>query len=320
MLQDPDARAARPHRQPPRAARWCRRRTWCGATATIPTWWWRPTRAPPPSPTSPTAWRPSTASGSTTPSPPAARSGYDHKKMAITSRGGWESVKRHFRELGKDIQARGLHRRRRRRHVGRRVRQRHADVAAHPPAGGVRPPAHLRRPGPGSPPQLRGAQAALPPAALLLGRLRPGADLRRAAACSSAAPSRSRCRRRWRRCSASRATRLSPAELIQALLKAEVELLWFGGIGTYVKARTESHADVGDRANDALRVDGAELRAKVIGEGANLGMTQRARVEYALQAAGGSTPTSSTTRRASTARTTRSTSRSCSARSSARGS
>ncbi|MGH9363387.1 MAG: NAD-glutamate dehydrogenase domain-containing protein, partial [Thermoanaerobaculia bacterium] len=78
------------------------------------------------------------------------------------------------------------------------------------------------------------------------------------------------------------AEEVTPAELVQAILKAEVELIWFGGIGTYVKARDESHADVGDRANDALRVDGAELRAKVIGEGANLGMTQLGRIEYAL--------------------------------------
>src|SRR3546814_1399795 len=68
---------------------------------------------------------------------------------------------------------------------------------------------------------------------------------------------------------------MTPAELFQCLLQAEVELLWFGGIGTYVKASTESHLDVGDRANDALRVDAERLRAQVIGEGANLGMTQR---------------------------------------------
>src|SRR3546814_10207485 len=60
---------------------------------------------------------------------------------------------------------------------------------------------------------------------------------------------------------------MTPSELIQCLLQAEVELLWFGGIGTYVKASAESHLDVGDRANDALRVDGEQLRAKVIGEG-----------------------------------------------------
>src|SRR3546814_14673302 len=73
---------------------------------------------------------------------------------------------------------------------------------------------------------------------------------------------------------------MTPAELFQCLLQAEVELLWCGGIGTYVKASTESHLDVGDRANDALRVDAERLRAQVIGEGANLGMTQLGRIEY----------------------------------------
>ncbi|MDH4874041.1 NAD-glutamate dehydrogenase [Pseudomonas sp. BN515] len=78
------------------------------------------------------------------------------------------------------------------------------------------------------------------------------------------------------------ADKLTPTELLNALLKAPVDLLWNGGIGTYVKASSESHADVGDKANDALRVDGRELRAKVVGEGGNLGMTQLGRVEYGL--------------------------------------
>ena len=75
---------------------------------------------------------------------------------------------------------------------------------------------------------------------------------------------------------------LAPTDLIQAMLKAEVELIYFGGIGTYIKAANETNEEVGDRANEALRVNGGELRAKVIGEGANLGMTQRGRIEYAL--------------------------------------
>ena len=76
--------------------------------------------------------------------------------------------------------------------------------------------------------------------------------------------------------------RLAPNELIGAILKSQTELLWFGGIGTYVKARSETNASAGDRANDALRINGTELQAKVIGEGANLGMTQLARIEYGL--------------------------------------
>ena len=74
-----------------------------------------------------------------------------------------------------------------------------------------------------------------------------------------------------------------PQTILNAILKARVDLMWFGGIGTYIKARHETHADVGDRANDAIRIDGHECRALVIGEGANLGVTQDGRVEYALE-------------------------------------
>jgi glutamate dehydrogenase len=77
-------------------------------------------------------------------------------------------------------------------------------------------------------------------------------------------------------------TRFTPNELIRAILRAPVDLLWNGGIGTYVKANSESHADVGDRASDVLRVDAQELRCRVVGEGGNLGLTQRGRIEYAL--------------------------------------
>jgi glutamate dehydrogenase len=76
-------------------------------------------------------------------------------------------------------------------------------------------------------------------------------------------------------------TKLSPPELMKAILLAPVDLLWNGGIGTYVKAAAESHAEVGDKANDAIRVNGADLRAKVVGEGGNLGLTQRGRIEFA---------------------------------------
>jgi glutamate dehydrogenase len=75
---------------------------------------------------------------------------------------------------------------------------------------------------------------------------------------------------------------LSPDELISAILRAPVDLLWNGGIGTYVKATTQTHADAGDRSNDAVRVDATQLRAKVVAEGGNLGLTQAARIEYAL--------------------------------------
>ena len=83
-----------------------------------------------------------------------------------------------------------------------------------------------------------------------------------------------------------------------------MDLLYNGGIGTYVKARSESHAEVGDRANDALRINGAELRCKVVAEGGNLGLTQLGRIEAARPACA-STPMPSTTRPASTPPTTR---------------
>nr|WP_229658648.1 NAD-glutamate dehydrogenase domain-containing protein [Tsuneonella deserti] len=78
------------------------------------------------------------------------------------------------------------------------------------------------------------------------------------------------------------AAEMEPEALIAAILKSPVDLLWFGGIGTYLKASTENNAQVGDPANDPLRVDAADVRAKVIGEGANLGVTQAARIEFAL--------------------------------------
>ncbi len=79
---------------------------------------------------------------------------------------------------------------------------------------------------------------------------------------------------------------LTPAALMTAILRAPVDLLWNGGIGTYVKAATESDADAADKANDAIRVDGGSLRARCVGEGGNLGFTQRGRIEYALSGCG----------------------------------
>src|SRR5689334_5332494 len=75
---------------------------------------------------------------------------------------------------------------------------------------------------------------------------------------------------------------LPPDQLISAILAAPVDLLWNGGIGTYIKASNQTHGDAGDRANDAVRIDAAQLRAKVVAEGGNLGLTQSARIEYAM--------------------------------------
>ncbi|MBC2776715.1 NAD-glutamate dehydrogenase [Parasphingopyxis marina] len=76
---------------------------------------------------------------------------------------------------------------------------------------------------------------------------------------------------------------MRPSQLIAAILKAEIDLLWFGGIGTYIKASHEAHVEVGDPANDKLRVNGRDVRAKAIGEGANLGLTQAGRIEFAMR-------------------------------------
>ena len=97
---------------------------------------------------------------------------------------------------------------------------------------------------------------------------------------------------------------MTPADVIRWILQAPVDLLWNGGIGTYVKATGEGHTEVGDRANDPVRINGNQVRARIVGEGGNLGFTQRGRWNTP-SAADGSTPTSSTTRPASTRPTAR---------------
>ena len=191
-LPDLHPLAAVGHRQPRQRQGRASRRASSSTTATIPISWSPPTRAPRPSPTSPTRSRWSAISGSATPSPAAARNGYDHKAMGITAKGAWISVQRHFLEMGIDVQSDPVTRRRLRRHVGRRVRQRHAAVEVDQAGRGVRPPPHLHRSRSRSGDELGGAQAAVRAAALELGRLRPQADLARAAASSRAPRSRSR--------------------------------------------------------------------------------------------------------------------------------
>ncbi len=136
---------ARHHRQSRTTTASSRPTTSCATTATIPISWSPPTRAPRPSPTSPTRiaaehgfWLGDAfASGGS--------AGYDHKKMGITARGAWEAVKRHFREMDVDIGTDAVHGGRRRRHVGRRVRQRHAAREDHQARRRLRPPRHLHR-------------------------------------------------------------------------------------------------------------------------------------------------------------------------------
>ena len=206
--------------------------------------------------------------------------GYDHKGMAITARGGWESVKRHFRELGIDTQATDFtvigigdmsgdvfgNAMLRSRHIRLVGAFNHLHVFIDPDPD---PEAAFRE---------RERLFALPRSTwddfdrsvLSAG----GGVYPRSAKSIPLGPEA-------RRALAVEAGSLTPTELVAAMLKAPVDLLWNGGIGTYVKSRRESHADVGDRANDAVRVDGGELRCQVVGEGGNLGFTQLGRVEYA---------------------------------------
>ena len=207
--------------------------------------------------------------------------GYDHKKMAITARGAWESVKRHFREIGKDIQSHDFT------CIGV------GDMAGDVFGNGMLLSKHIRLlaafnhlhifvdpdPDPAQSWAERKRLFDLPRSAWsdygaeLISK--GGGIFDRRAKSITTSPE-------MKRLFALRKDKVTPNELIHAMLKSDTELLWFGGIGTYVKARSESHADVGDRANDGLRIDASELKAKVIGEGANLAMTQRARIEYGL--------------------------------------
>jgi glutamate dehydrogenase len=207
--------------------------------------------------------------------------GYDHKKMGITARGGWESVKRHFREMGKDIQAEDFT------VVGV------GDMAGDVFGNGMLLSKHIK---------LLGAFNHLhifvdpnpDPAKSWVERKRlfdtPGSAwtdydaklLSKGGAIYSRASKSLELSAKVRDCFGIAKKSVTPEELMGALLRASVDLMWFGGIGTYVKAATESHLDVGDRANDAIRVNGHDLNCKVIGEGANLGCTQRGRIEFAL--------------------------------------
>ncbi|MFE7779152.1 NAD-glutamate dehydrogenase [Streptomyces sp. NPDC057445] len=208
--------------------------------------------------------------------------GYDHKGMGITARGAWESVKRHFRELGHDTQTEDFT------VVG--VGDMSGDVFGN----GMLLSEHIRLvaafdhrhifidPNPDSAVSYaeRRRLFELPRSSwadynkeLLSsgGGVHPrtaksipvNAHVREALGIEEGV------------------TKLTPAELMKAILQAPVDLLWNGGIGTYVKASTESNADVGDKANDAIRVNGNELRANVVGEGGNLGLTQLGRIEFA---------------------------------------
>jgi glutamate dehydrogenase len=208
--------------------------------------------------------------------------GYDHKAMGITARGAWEAVKRHFRERGVDIETTDF-----------------TVVGVGDMSGDVFGNGMLRTPHTKLIAAFDHRHLFLDPdpdpAASFAERKRLF-DLPRSSWADYNAKLISKGGGVFERSRKSialspemaahlgvAAAKLTPAELIQLLLKAPADLLWFGGIGTYVKARDERNAEVGDRANDALRVDAEDLRASVVGEGANLAVTQRARVAYALK-------------------------------------
>ncbi|MGE0502414.1 MAG: NAD-glutamate dehydrogenase [Rhizobiaceae bacterium] len=207
--------------------------------------------------------------------------GYDHKKMGITARGAWEAVKRHFREMDRNIQTEPF-----------------TVVGVGDMSGDVFGNGMLLSPTT----RLIGAfdhrdifiDPDPDPAASMLERQRLFALPRSSwqdydkSKLSAGGIIVSRTQKQVT-LSAAAASAIgmekvvaTPAEIMNAILKTDVDLLWFGGIGTYVRGSTETNVDVGDRANDAIRVTAGELRARVIGEGANLGVTQRGRIEFGL--------------------------------------
>ncbi len=207
--------------------------------------------------------------------------GYDHKGMGITARGGWEAVKRHFRETGLDIQSEPFtvtgigdmggdvfgNAMLLSPHIRLQAAFNHLHIFIDPDPDIASTFAERKR---------------------LFEGPRSGWDAYDTRLISTGGGVFARADKhiplstQMRKMLGVEADKLTPTELIRAILMMPVDLLWNGGIGTYVKAAGESHAEVGDRANDLLRVDGQALRCKVLGEGGNLGLTQRGRIEYAL--------------------------------------
>ncbi|MEI9431774.1 NAD-glutamate dehydrogenase [Mesorhizobium sp. Cs1299R1N3] len=207
--------------------------------------------------------------------------GYDHKKMGITAKGAWEAVKRHFREMNRDVQTspfsvvgvgdmsgdvfgNGMLLSPKTRLIAAFD---HRDIFIDPDPDMAASMAERER------------MFALPRSSwqdydktklseggVIVSRSQKSITLPVAAAVAIGLAK----------------TTATPVEIMTAILKAPVDLLWFGGIGTYLRASTETNAEVGDRANDAVRITALDVRAKVIGEGANLGVTQRARIEFGM--------------------------------------
>ena len=206
--------------------------------------------------------------------------GYDHKGMGITAKGAWESVKRHFREMDIDCQSTDFT------VVGV------GDMAGDVFGNGMLLSKHIRLqaafnhlhifidPNPDSASTYKERERLfnLPGCSwedYNKDLISEGGDIfLRSAKSIKLTP-------QIKKMIGSQKQSMSPNELIQALLKMKVDLLWNGGIGTYVKGAGETHLEVGDRANDSLRINGSELQAKVVGEGGNLGLTQLGRIEFA---------------------------------------
>ncbi len=207
--------------------------------------------------------------------------GYDHKKMGITARGAWEAVKRHFRELDRDIQNSPIS------VVG--VGDMSGDVFGN----GMLLSRHIHLvaafdhrdifidPDPDPKTSFKERQRLFD-----MGRSswqdydrdlisKGGGVFSRSSKSIPLSPE-------MRKVLGLEREKATPNQIMSAILKARVDLLWFGGIGTYVRASTESNADADDKANDAIRITAPEVGAKAIGEGANLGITQLARIEFAL--------------------------------------
>ncbi|MCT9083310.1 NAD-glutamate dehydrogenase [Streptomyces fulvoviolaceus] len=209
--------------------------------------------------------------------------GYDHKGMGITARGAWESVKRHFRELGVDTQSEDFT------VVGI------GDMSGDVFGNGMLLSEHIRlvaafdhrhifidpKPDAATSYAERRRVFELPRSSWAdydTGLISTGGGVFPRSA--KAIPVNAHIREALG--IEGKVAKMTPADLMKAILKAPVDLLWNGGIGTYVKASTETHADVGDKANDPIRVDGADLRVGVVGEGGNLGLTQLGRIEFSL--------------------------------------
>ena len=209
-------------------------------------------------------------------------SGYDHKAMGITARGAWVSVQRHFHDLGVDVQQEDV--------TVAGIGDMSGDVFGN----GMLLSRHIRLvaafdhrhifldPDPDAAPSFveRARLFDLPRSSwadydLSLISAGGGVFPRTAKTVPLSPQVRSRLD--------VPAEHLAPDELIRAILRAPVDLLWNGGIGTYVKASTETHGEVGDKRSDPVRVDAGELRCRVVGEGGNLGFTQRGRIEFALR-------------------------------------